>query len=248
MIMKKLFITALAVSLAANAFAIDNEPEAGASFQLNAGMSISNITNLKVADEKLGGAKAGATIGAKLEYMLPNAKGTFVNIGVDWTMKGYHSSQKESFGAFGKLDTKNTATLHYLQIPIHAGFRFNIKDNLGIYAEFGPYFAMGVNGRHNYSIDADGSWKDEYEKKMSYNMFSEQKDELEYSPYFQIWDFGLGYRIGAEYDNHYSLSLGMDWGITDMLRDKYRNKLADAKIPLGKPHNFSTYITLGYRF
>ena len=246
--MKKLMIAALALVFTGSAHAIDFEPEEGVTLQLNAGMSISNITNFKVDGDDLGGAKVGATIGAKLEYMLPNAMGTYVNAGIDWTMKGCSKSDTESFGTNGKLNTKSTATLHYLQIPIHVGYRYNLMENLGVYAEFGPYFAMGINAHHGYSIDVDGNWKNEIEDMFSYNMFSEQKGDLEYAPYFQIWDFGLGYRIGAEYDNHYSLSLGMDWGISDMLRDKYRDKMADAAMPLGKPHNFCTYITLGYRF
>lgn len=236
--MKKFLIPVLALCFAGNASAIDYEPEEGVTIQINAGMTISTLTGID-----LGGAKAGGTAGIKFEYMLPSMFGTYVNAGADWTMKGASKSWNESFeGHNGQFPVSNTSTLHYLQIPIHVGFRYNLADNLGIYGEVGPYFSMGINGKNSTTVSADGTWVKEFEG--SYNLFSSHDDK----PYFQIWDFGFGFRIGAEYENHYSLSIGMDWGITDMFRDKYRDKMADKNIPLDMAHNYNTYITLGYRF
>lgn len=251
--MKKLMIAALALGLSASAFAIDYEPEEGLTYQINAGMTISSITNFNVAGVNHGGGKVGATFGIKADYVLPNAAGTYLSAGIDWAMKGCSRSGKEAGLNISDLtksyDITETKTLHYIQIPIHVGFRYNLLEDIGFYGEFGPYFAMGVNARNSFDIDYDGSWATDKEKDLSYNAFSEQSGEdLQYAPYFQIWDFGIGFRVGAEYDNHYSLNIGMDWGITDMLRDKYRNKMADNGLALGKPRNFSTYISLGYRF
>ena len=245
--MKKLMIAALALGLSASAFAIDYEPEEGLTYQINAGMTISSLTNFNVKGDNYGGGKVGAIVGFKADYVLPNAAGTYLSAGLDWAMKGSsHTDSAVDFGTNGKYDATTSVTTHYLQIPIHVGFRYNLLEDIGFYGEFGPYFAMAVNSRFNYDIDADGSWTKDYEPH--YNALSEQTGAYQYLPYFQMWDFGLGFRVGAEYDNHYSLNIGMDWGISDLFRDKYRDKMSDNGLALGKPRNFSTYISLGYRF
>ena len=69
---------------------------------------------------------------------------------------------------------------------------------------------------------------------------------------FQRWDAGLGFRIGAEYNHHYNLMFGCDWGFADIyrtsLRDDYRDDPANDGATLPKVHNFNFSITFGYRF
>ena len=66
---------------------------------------------------------------------------------------------------------------------------------------------------------------------------------------FQRWDAGLGFRIGAEYNQHYNLMFGCDWGLTDMYRNSLRDKFVEEyETRLPKVHNFNFSITFGYRF
>ncbi len=234
--MKKLFITALAVSLAANAFAIDNEPEPGMSVQLSGGMTISSLAGApKEADL---GAKVGGTLAIKGQYMLPGALGTYINASAAWTMKGAHNgSYKLPIPPYGETinATYNWET-HYIQIPIHVGFRYNLSDKLGVYAEFGPYFSLGLSGKQKIKVDVDG-----------YRDFSDSSSLFDDT---QRTDFGLGFLIGGEFENHYSLNLGFDWGITDLYKDSVREsyaKLNPGKT-LDKLHNFCATISVGYRF
>ena len=228
--MKKIFTLILAlVAVASSAMALEYEPESGLTYQAQFGMNISNFRGTAIGTDP----KPGFNLGVRAEYMLPGCAGVYLNAGALYGMKG---AQIDAIGATLK------ARACYAEIPIHVGFRYNLADNLGIYGEVGPYFSMGINGKNSTTVSADGTWVKEFE--VSYNLFSSHDDK----PYFQIWDFGFGFRIGAEYENHYSLSVGMDWGITDMFRDKYRDKMADNDIPLDMAHNYNTYITLGYRF
>ena len=237
--MKKLFIAALAlIGMSSSAYAIDFEPESGVSFQATLGMTTSKISNL---DDYQG--KVGGTAGFKAEFMLPNAHGTYINAGLDWTMKGAkHTETDVPFGANGIHDVTSKIRTHYLQIPIHVGFRYNIMEDLGVYGELGPYFGVGIGGKFTEEIDANGTWTKPLEN--SYAIFKKSKTQEN----LQRWDAGVGFRIGAEYMEHYSLNLGCDWGVTDMWRDDFKDAMHDAGVDLNKIKNFSFTIAFGYRF
>lgn len=235
--MKKIFVAALALICSGSAFAIDNEPEEGLTTQIFVGMNTSKISNLTEMDGKIGG-----TAGIKFEYMLPNAQGTYINAGLDWTMKGAKKTVKANFPGIGTVDAITSIPTHYVELPVHLGFRYNILPELGVYADFGPYFAFGVTGNCKLSLDADGSQVAQYED--SYAIFKKSSSRTN----FQRWDAGLGFRIGCEYDNRYSLNIGCDWGITDMWRDTYRDAMHDSGVQLNKIKNFNMTIAFGYRF
>ncbi len=233
--MKKLFTMVVALAMvASNAMALDYEPKEGFTYQGFLGFNASKIRDLANYDGKIGGLA-----GFKVEYVLPKAHGTYINAGVDWTQKGAKWSRDFDFGEpYGTKDVTDKYNLHYIEIPIHVGFHYNFNPEIGVFGEFGPYFAIGVGGKRKYDIDADGPYFRDLE--FDYKAFKKSKVD----PNFQRWDAGLGFRVGAEYNQHYILALGMDWGLTDMLRDEYRD------LHPGNPKlkNYNFYMTLGYRF
>lgn len=236
--MKKIFTMAVALLMfAGNAKALEYESEQGFTWQAFAGMNTTKITGI---DYK---GKVGGVFGVKLDYMLPKAHGTYISAGLDWTMKG----AKDDGVAASESGTIYKGTdkfkLNYMEIPVRVGYRYNLSSELGVYGEFGPYFAMGIRGKHKFNADADGS--DARSSEWSYNAFKKSTVK----PNFQRWDAGLGFRIGAEYNQHYNLTVGCDWGITDMWRDKYRDAIFDASgDDIDKIHNFNLTIAFGYRF
>ncbi|MEE1222291.1 MAG: porin family protein [Bacteroidaceae bacterium] len=235
---KKILFPALALLFSANAFALDNEPETGVTTAAFLGMNVTNVRN------SLYDAKVGGTLGLKLDYVLPHAHGTYLSAGLDWTMKGAKLSV-EAMGADRNAEATAKPSLHYLEIPIHVGFRYNLTENMGFYAEVGPYFAVGVGGKYKFSVDADGSEWSQIEDEFTYPIFKKQKTRES----FQRWDAGLGFRVGAEFNQRYNVMLGCDWGLTDMLRDDYRDYVFDnGGIVLDKPKNFNFTIAVGYRF
>ena len=261
--MKKILFVALAMAMfAGNANALENEPEEGFTYMGLFGMNISKLQNSGYD------AKAGAMMGARVDYVLPNAHGTYLTAGLDWTMKG----GKRTFEDFVIDDDEDVTykyALHYLEIPIRVGFRYNVLENLGIYGEVGPYFAIGIGGKHKCSVDEDGYSINGYEDARTFKAFK----KADYDPDkpwklpFQRWDAGIGFRIGAEYNQHYNLMFGCDWGLTDMYRDGLRDSYSNSyfipvdaysespeggipvmKKTLSKVHNFNFSITFGYRF
>ena len=238
--MKKFLIAAIAlVMCAGNAKALDNEPEEGFTFMGIFGMNISKLQNHDY------NAKLGATMGARVDYVLPYAHGTYLTAGLDWTMKGGKKSLSRNI-AGTDVDATAKYNLHYFEIPIRVGFRYNPLDNLGLFAEIGPYFAVGVGGKHKFSLDFDGQAANELEDLNTYKAFKNYGYPVET---FQRWDAGIGFRVGAEYNQHYNLMIGCDWGLADIYRDSYRDAYYQAwGMRLPKVKNFNFSITIGYRF
>lgn len=237
--MKKIFALALAaIMCASSAKALEYIPESGFTVQGLFGMNISNFRHPDAAFDGLTDPKAGFNLGIRGEYMLPSCYGVFVNLGVNYTMKG----AKMDVAASLPDDYSCTVKFRpcYIEIPLHVGYRFNVLDNLGIFADFGPYFAIGVNGKEKFEFDGDAV--EDYSKKF----FRNSKMIL---GEIQRYDFGLGFRVGAEYANHHSLNFSFDWGLTDMYRDSYRREFfKENGYELGKLKNFNAGITYGYRF
>ncbi len=238
--MKKFFYLLIALALSTgNAMAFENEPEEGLSWMGIFGMNISRLQNTDYS------AKVGATLGIRADYMLPKAHGTYLTAGIDWSMKGGKASDN-IFNLAEEPVGSSKYVLHYIEVPIRVGFRYNVLENLGIYGELGPYFAVGVGGSHGASIGLDGQEAREAEEELSFNAFKNY-DDLTLS--FQRWDAGIGFRIGAEYEQHYNVMIGAEWGLADIYRTSLRDRYFDQTgIALPKVHNFNFSITIGYRF
>ena len=237
--MKKIFALALAaIMCASSAKALEYIPESGFTVQGLFGMNISNFRHPDAAFDGLTDPKAGFNLGVRGEYMLPSCYGVFVNLGVNYTMKGAKMDVAASLPDDYSCTVKYRPC--YIEIPLHVGYRFNVLDNLGIFADFGPYFAIGVNGKEKFEFDGDAV------EDRSTKFFRNSKMIL---GEIQRYDFGLGFRVGAEYANHHSLNFSFDWGLTDMYRDSYRREFFEKNgFELGKLKNFNAGITYGYRF
>ena len=226
--MKKIFTLIVAmVAMTTSAMALDNEPEEGLTFQGLFGLNLSNFraggTNADI--------KPGFNLGARGEYMLPGCHGVFVNAGVNYTMKGAKSDG---------LAATMKARACYVEIPVHVGYRYNFSNDFGVYTDFGPYFALGINGKT--ILDYDDDLLDDVKTRFF------RKDDGSFGD-IQRFDFGLGFRVGTEYINHHSLTLGCDWGITDMYTKDYRKAWKEASGYAVDPmKNFNLSITYGYRF
>lgn len=238
--MRKILMIAVGVLFAGNAMALENEPVQGFTGMAFLGMNASQIHNT------IYNGKVGGTMGFRLDYVLPKAHGTYLTAGVDWTMKGGKIDDiydENNLHAEATIKDK----LHYMEIPIRVGFRYNFSKEVGVYGELGPYFAVGLGGKHAYKVSVDGSQWDAIEDAATWKAFKKSTEHEN----FQRWDAGFGFRIGAEYNQHYNLMLGCDWGFTDMYRDEYRDAFyasTGGLLTLEKAKNFNFTIAFGYRF
>lgn len=239
--MKKTFIAALAAFLVAGSAQAQNfgyyEADNGFSVMGVFGMTVSNLRFGDMHLEDMD-PKAGFTLGVRAEYVLPECRGVFVNGGLEYTMKG--ARERVEIGGGDPLSATGIARPMYVQLPVHVGYRYDILDDFGVYADFGPYFAVGTNGKYRVKYD-------NYQEDFTTKFFGNVDDYME----MQRWDFGLGFRLGAEYARHYNFQVACDWGITDMLTQEQKhilvsNPLLGVKNP--SVRNFNAALTFGYRF
>ena len=233
--MKKLLTLALAaIMCAGSAKALDYVPEPGFTFQGFFGMNISNFRYTDSAADCLTDPKAGFNIGVRGEYMLPSCYGVFVNLGVGYTMKG--AKLDDVVGLEGR-DVTVKYRPYYIEIPLHVGYRYNVLENLGVYADFGPYFAIGTNGKFRTKFD-------DFSDDVTESIFKKEDGMRSYKRF----DCGLGFRVGAEYAKHYNFILGFDWGLTDMYTQDMKHYLHQEGATDAACKNFCASLTFGYRF
>lgn len=245
--MRKFLTIALAALFAGNAMAMDNVPESGMTWVGYAGMTVSNLKNMAPSMN----AKVGVTFGVKMDYMLPNAYGTYINAGLGWVQKGARVTNPEMVGT-AACDVTRKFQSHYLELPIHVGYRYNFSEKFGIYGEVGPYFALGVTGKYKFKPEEDmvDDWSEMVFGK-HYGLITTGIPGLDDIRAIQRFDCGFGFRVGAEFKNMYSLNFSYDWGFTDMYTDKYRKAYKSAVLTtygLPKLKNRNMAITFGYRF
>ena len=108
------------------------------------------------------------------------------------------------------IDSKKTP--YYLNIPVHVGYKLPVAKNVKIFAEAGPYMAIGLFGSGKYTEKQyDEGFKNLIESKTH-----DLEDPFKHN-YQKRFDWGLGGNIGVELFNHYQLSVGYDWGLKEIL-------------------------------
>ena len=128
--MKKiLFVIVAMVMCAGNAKAFEYEPEQGFSWMGIFGMNVSKLQNHDF------GAKAGAVLGARVDFVLPKAHGTYLTAGLDWTMKGGKGEEPDITIDGKDYDVTGKYALHYFEVPIRVGFRYNPTESIGLYGD-----------------------------------------------------------------------------------------------------------------
>lgn len=192
--MKTLVLAALLICGVGSTYAQNREK---VRLGVEAGMTVNTIKNsYDDADRKMG-------FDAGLRVEVNFTDNIYLGTGLQYMMKGVKSSGE-------RWESKvNTG---YLQIPIHVGYRYDFNETIGIFGEFGPFLAIGVNGQEKYEYGRHSE---------DYDVFGDPDEG-----YAKRFDMGLGLHVGCEIIQHWQVALGYDWGLIDMYKgpgDKVRN-------------------------
>lgn len=160
-------------------------------FGVTGGMNVTGITDIEGSESKI-----GFNLGLRGEYNF--SKNVYVNAGLLWSMKGVK---------YGDGNVKDNPS--YLEIPIAIGGRYFISDGLSIFAETGPYFAVGVCG------------KSKAETKVG-NIESTVKVDYFGDDGAKRFDAGWGLRAGVEV-NKFQVHLGYEHGFVNIYDDNCKN-------------------------
>ncbi|WP_289225904.1 outer membrane beta-barrel protein, partial [Bacteroides acidifaciens] len=125
-------------------------------------------------------SKVGFHAGIKAEKDLPQiAQGVYLDMAALLSLKG---AQVSASGASLKINP------YYLEIPIHMGYKHAVTESISLFANFGPYFAVGLFGKMketDYSIDEVGGFTNIYDSASAFGDNALKR-----------FDFGLGLKAG----------------------------------------------------
>lgn len=127
---------------------------------------------------------------------------------------------------------KYTGNPFSLELPIHAGIRFNISSQARMFVAVGPYFGMGLFGKGKATTiqkSQDGTVTKQTE---NYNIFGNNHYASE------RFEVGIDGALGIEIRNHYRISAGYLF----QFNDPEKRILC----PVGRAQVFS--IDFGYKF
>lgn len=164
-----------------------------------------NVSNLKITGLD---NRVGFHAGVKAELGLPQVtEGAYMDFGALLSLKG----AKVDGGTVGSFNFNPW----YLEIPVHVGYKFAITDNFTLFANAGPYVAIGLFGK----VKIKGEIADEFESEFgtsSENIFGDDA--------FKRFDFGLGLKAGAEINKKFQVSIGYDFGLVETLDVGTKNR------------------------
>lgn len=172
--------------------------------QFRYGVSAGYNLNSMVENE----SKSGFHAGLKGEYAFRSTdKGLYTDFGLMISSYGWKSptAYENGTGKVFKWDT----TPYYLNIPIHLGYKFKVGDNVSLFVNVGPHFNIGMFGKTRYTTTYNGSKIEE--GISSNNVFKEGM--------IPRFDWGVGFRIGAEIARHTQISIGYDWSMKNSYLD-----------------------------
>lgn len=222
---KKVFIIALLALTGGNLYAQD------LTFSITAhgGGNVSFMDVQETNTDPRFGYKAGVGV----EFNLPQQ--FFIETGLDITSKGAKKKWTAEGDVNGnifnnKVSFKENINTTYLILPLRAGYRLPVSDNIRMNLSLGPYFGYGIGGKlkseaNGYLRTASGETKP-YNEDNKVNSFS--------STALKRFDMGLSCNVGVEYQR-VLLNVGYEYGIINYSRTKYSS------------YNNNLYLTLGYR-
>ena len=168
-------------------------------FGVTGGMNVTGITDLGDTESRI-----GFNLGLRGEYNF--SKNVYVNAGLLWSMKGA-KYDAEIAGYKGTFKVNPS----YLEIPIAVGGRYFISDGLSIFAETGPYFAVGVCGKSKTDVKIGNIKSTE-----KVDFFGDDGSGA------KRFDAGWGLRAGVEV-NKFQVHLGYEHGFVNIFDDDCKN-------------------------
>ena len=157
--------------------------------------------NLNAQDITLG-VKGGANFSSfggdikKTDYVFKYQVGATLDIGFTENFYIITGLDLQTKGTKSKPKGASSVKFNpmYLQVPIHAAYKFDIAPKTRFVAEAGPYLAYGIAGK----MKSDG-----------------EKVDIFHDDRFKRFDLGLGAGVGIELDK-FVVKGGYDFGLLDI--------------------------------
>lgn len=218
--MKKLYLIAMALTLALSAAAQEKRHI----FGVRAGLNVADLTfksdGLTVSLD----SRTTFHVGASYQWGFGRKLPFYLETGLYLTGRGSKMS------LYGESVKHN---MLYLQIPVLVNYHFDIAGVVTLQPYAGLYYGLGVQGKEKIS--------DEYEH-FEHSLFKEETvDGDRVAQSYRRSDLGLRFGVGVGFLKNFYAGLGYDLGLMNILKD------ADIRKDI-KVRNGCFYIQVGYNF
>lgn len=207
--MRKLLLSfALLAGLSTSAFA----QIASTRFGITGGINVTNMRKLNLDN------KVGFHAGFKGDILFKND--CYTSVSIMFSQKGYQKQE-------GKLMLK--ANPGYIQCRHTFGYRKGLKKGVALFAETGPYLAIGVCGKER--LEQIGRYGEDDDYGMAYSDKFFDKDEADAN----VFDAGWCLRAGVEFDK-VQLAVGYEHGFCEVFDES--NKVKNWGVNFGLTYFF----------
>ena len=172
----------------------------------NFGVEAGYVNNTLAVEEYASTHRNGFKFGANAEYTLRNH--ISFESGLAYVRKGATTSGDNMLNT--GISSIKFAEMDYLQIPLMAGYEFNIGKHFSIKPEVGGYFAVGING--DSFVTGVDSFNQPYEARV--NTFSHTESSDGVAPFRPCnrADGGMAFALNLNY-RHFTLKAEYDLGL-----------------------------------
>lgn len=177
----KLKTIAIAVLMVCGVNTVSAQVEEGLRFGATAGL------NTSTTDADGSKSKLGFHVGARAEYSF--SESLYATASLLYSHKGFKMEGNDDY----------KANAGYIELPVMAGYRWNLNNGLIIFGETGPYFAYGICGKHKFGHGIGD--EDFFGKKEEGGA--------------QRFDAGWGINAGVEY-SQFQIRVGYELGFTKL--------------------------------
>ncbi|MDE6534874.1 MAG: PorT family protein [Muribaculaceae bacterium] len=181
-------------------------PLSGMAQKWNFGVEAGYVNSTLALKDYDASARSGFKVGANAEFTLRNH--ISFESGLAYIRKG--AEIKGDKIGHTSISSIKFAEMNYLQIPLMAGYKFNLAKDFSIKPEVGGYFAVGLNG-HSFVTGLD-SFNQPYEARVSTFSHTFITDGIApYRPCDRA-DGGLAFALNLNY-RHFTLKAEYDLGL-----------------------------------
>ena len=196
-------------------------------YGLEGGLNLSSPMN---AD----GTRCGFNVGGVAEYEFQN--GWFVSGALKLSSKPFKVEEtiytEDDFydgsgDVSGEVDACVKMNPFYLNIPIHAGYRMGLGDNVKLSVSAGPYLGVGLWGKGTGTVKVSGDVPSDLDIKAGkYKVDNVFKDSD-----LRRFEIGASVKAGLEFKDRYRLSVGYDIQLNSMMKDDdYYNQVVSVSV------------------
>lgn len=173
----------------------------------------------------------GYNVGLRVEVATEENSCAIIGLGAMLSDKSWRYEYPDGESYMGLRNPHIKAHPTYLDIPLHAGYRWEVSPKLRVFATAGVTPSIGLFGKEKVSYEGVGTKR--ATQTLADNIFDNILDNEQ-----ERIDVALGYRFGIELNREVQLAVSQDWGLLRIDKSDNGMKIRNRCFTLGLTYMF----------